>query len=196
MPGTSEATKDSPSPTPITTGGPNRRATILSRAPEPSGYNLVRLGCRQNAQRKRTGKPLHGAAHGHLKQNWLARGFSDFLDLFDEVRNDLGVGFGYELVALGGEFALQVEIVLHNPVVNHHNAARAVAMRVGIFLCGTPMRRPAGMPNAEGAVQGMLAQSFLQVAELPWSAAHIKSRARWTAHSNARRIVATVFEAP
>ena len=185
MPGTSEATKDSPSPTPMTTGGPKRAATILSGSAAertPSAKAPVRrLTARRTAASSGIG---------------CAGGLRVLLHLLDEVGDDLGVGFGDELVALRGEFALQIEIVLDDAVVDDDDAAGAVAMGMGILFRGAAMRGPAGVADAEGAVERMLAQNLFQVGELARRAAHLERGAGWAAHGDARRVVAAVFQAP
>ena len=112
------------------------------------------------------------------------------------MSNDLGVGLGNKLVPLRGELALQFQIIFNNAVVNDDDAARAVAMGVGIFFSGAAMGSPAGVANAEGAVERVLAQSLFQLGELAGSAAHLKRGPRRTADGNSRRVVAAVFEAP
>ena len=166
------------------------------RRAEARGDNLVRLGGGENAQGKRAGEALDGAADGDFKRDGLAGGDRVVLHLFDEVGNDLGVGLGDELVALLGEFAFEVEIVFDNAVMNHDDAAGAVAMGMGVFFSGAAMGGPARVADAEGAVEWMFAQDFLKVAELAGRAAHLELGARGTADGDASRIVAAVFEAP
>ena len=72
------------------------------------------------------------AAHSVFELDRLAGGFSVLLHLFDQVSNDLGVGFGNKLVPLRGELALQFQIIFNNAVVNDDDAARAVA----VTTCG------------------------------------------------------------
>ena len=96
------------------------------RRTEPGGNDLVRLEGREDAQRKGSGEPLDGAADGHFQRNRHAGGVGFLLHLLDQVGDDLGVGLGDELVALGGEFALQLQIILHNAVVDDDDAARAM----------------------------------------------------------------------
>ena len=80
--GMSEATKNSSSPRPTTIGGPLRTATIFSGSSTETSTsaNMPRM----NFSARRTAfsrpSPLHLA--------------------LDEVRDDLGVGFGLELVPL------------------------------------------------------------------------------------------------
>ena len=86
MAGTSEATKYSPSPRPMTTGGPLRAATILFGS-----------AARHHGQREHAGQLLHGRAH---------RVFQVALEvLLHQVGDDFGVGFGDELVAFDPEAA-------------------------------------------------------------------------------------------
>ena len=163
---------------------------------EAGGDDLVGLGGGEHAQRKGSGEALDGAAHGVFERNRLAGGFGVLLHLLDEVGDDLGVGFGDELVALGGEFALQLEIVLDDAVVDDDDAAGAVAMRMGVLFGGAAVRGPAGVADAEGAVERMLAQDLFQVAQLAGSAAHFERCAAWAADGDARRVVAAIFQAP
>ena len=51
------------------------------------------------------------------------------------------------------------------------------------------------MAYTESSLQGVVAERFLKIAELAWSAPDGERRARGTTDGDARRIVATVFEA-
>ena len=99
--------------------------------------------------------------------------------------DDLGIGLGDKLVALCGEFALQVEIILNNAVVNDDDAARAIAMRMGVLFRGPAVSGPAGVANSEGAIERMLAQHFFQVAQLARSAPNLKRGAGGAAYGDA-----------
>ena len=135
------------------------------------GDDLVGLGGGEDAEREGAGEALDGAADGIFERDGRAGGFGVVLDLLDEVGDDLGVGFGDELVALRGEFALEVEVILDDAVVDDDDAAGAVAMGMGVFFGGAAVRGPAGVADAEGAVERMFAQDFFEVAELAGSAA-------------------------
>ena len=131
MAGTSEATKYSLSPRPITTGGPERAATILcgSRA-------------RDHRQRKHAGQFLDGGAH---------RLFQVALEvLLHQVRDDFGVGLGLEHVAFVLQLLLQREVVFDDAVVHHDDVALAIAVRMGVLLGGTAVGGPARVADAEG----------------------------------------------
>ena len=79
------------------------------------------------------------------------------------MRDDLGVGFGHKLVALRGEFALQLQIILDNAVMHNDDPPRAIPMRVRVLFRGPSVRGPAGVPDAEAAINGLLAQNLFQV---------------------------------
>ena len=117
------------------------------------------------------------------------------LNLLDEVGDDFGIGFGDELVALGGEFALEVEVVFDDAVVDDDDAAGAVAMGMGIFFGGAAVGGPAGVADAEGAVEGMLAQNFFEIAQLAGGAADFEQGCVGAADGDAGGVVAAVFEA-
>src|ERR1700730_19102271 len=71
--------------------------------------------------------------------------------LLDEVRDDLGVGFGDELMAFALEPLFQLEIILDNAVVDDNNLTGAIAVRVGVFLGGAAVGGPAGVADSIGA---------------------------------------------
>ena len=89
----------------------------------------------------------------------------------DEVSNDFGVCFGDELVAFALELFLQFEIVLDDAVVDDHDFAGAVAVRVRIFFGGAAVRGPAGVADSVGAFNGRFLNDFFQVAQLTRGAA-------------------------
>src|SRR5690242_5961123 len=78
--------------------------------------------------------------------------------------------------------------------MHDHDFSGAIAVRVGIFLGGAAMRGPAGVPDAVEAVERSEANGFLKIAQFPRGATNLEFSV--VAHDgNARRIVATVFEA-
>jgi hypothetical protein len=64
----------------------------------------------------------------------------------DQVGEYLGVGRGCELVASAAFQGLEI---LADPVVDPGNAAPLFEVRVRVFIRGRPMRRPAGVADAE-----------------------------------------------
>ena len=85
--------------------------------------------------------------------------------------DDLGVGFGLELVALGDEGLLELEVVFDDAVVHDDEGSGAVAVGVGVFLSGAAVSGPAGVAYAVGAVQGGLVDDDFEVFELAGGAA-------------------------
>ena len=69
----------------------------------------------------------------------------------------------------------------------------AVAVRVGVFLGGTPVRGPAGVADAVGAVQRLEADDLFQVAQLALGAADLQAFAV-AGDRNAGGVVAAVLE--
>ena len=185
MPGTSLATKLSPSPTPMMTGGPRRAATILSGSAAES-----------TPRAKAPVSRLTARAHSGFERNGLAGSFSVLLHLFDQMRDDFGVGLGNELVALRGQCAFQVKIIFDDAVVNHNDATGAVAVRVSVLFGWAAVRSPAGVADAEGAVKRMLAQNLFKISQLAWRAPQFERLASGMAHGDSRRVITAVFEAP
>ena len=122
---------------------------------------------------------------------------SGLLELvFDQVRDDLGVGFADELVAARDEGLLEREVVLDDAVVHHDEGAGAVAVRVRVLLSGAAVCGPARVADAVGAVQRLVAQHGFQVAQLAGGAAHVEFGGVHgvTGDGDAGRIVAAVFQ--
>ena len=95
--------------------------------------------------------------------------------VLDEVGDDLGVGFGDELVAAGDEFGFKGEVVLHDAVVHDDECAGAVAVGVGVLLGGAAVGGPAGVTDAEGARDGAGGDGGLKVAQLAGGATQLQA---------------------
>ena len=63
----------------------------------------------------------------------------------------LGVGLGEERIALFGQQAAQLEIVLYDAVMDQHDPFGP--MRMGVFVGRASMSCPAGMAHAAAAFQ-------------------------------------------
>ena len=153
MAGTSDATKYSPSPSPITTGGPMRAATILF------GSELA-ITLSANT-------PVSSFTA-------LANRFFQIalVVLLHQVRDHFGVGLGDELVAFELELVLELQIILDDAVVHHHDVAGAIAMRMRVLFGGTPVRGPARVADAIGPVHRIHADGVFQIAQLARRAAN------------------------
>src|ERR1700722_10329485 len=114
--------------------------------------------------------------------------------VFDEVGDDLGVGFGDELVALGDEGALEGEIVFDDAVVDDDEGAGAVAVGVGVLFGGAAVGGPAGVADAVGPVEGRVGDDGFQVPELAGGSAELEGVAG-SGYGDAGGVVAAVLEA-
>ena len=129
--GMSEATNDSPSPRPITTGGPKRAAHELvwfvggNRYERVDAANFFERGSKCAFQ---------------AKVRILAQMF------FDQVRDDFGVGFGLKMMIVFLQFAFEFEVVFDDAVVDDTNASIAGTMRMRVLFGWASVRRPARMP--------------------------------------------------
>ena len=172
----SEATKNSPSPRPTTIGGPLRTATIFSG-----------IVGRDQHQREQAAHQQQRPPHRVLEAVVLHLAL-------DQVRDDLGVGLGDELVALPLQLLLQVEVVLDDAVVDDDDLAGAVAVRVGVLLGRPAVRRPARVADAVVAGDRVGGDDVLEVRQLAGAAPQVD---RAVAHDrDAGRVVAAILELP
>src|SRR5579864_7051772 len=93
----------------------------------------------------------------------------------DEVGDDFRVSFGGELVPFLSKLLLQAEIVLHDPVVDDHNLAGAVAMRMSVFFGRTTVCCPAGMAYAVRAMEWLLPNRLFQIPQLAFGTANFQT---------------------
>ena len=108
--------------------------------------------------------------------------------------DDFGVGFAGEAVALGDELLLESQVVFDDAVVHDDERARAVAVRVGVFFGGAAVGGPAGVADAVGAVDRVVAENEIEVAELARGAAELQ-RVAAAGDGDARGVIAAVLEA-
>ena len=148
----------------------------------------------EDAEGEGSGEALHGAADGVFEGNGVAGFFVGGEFLLDEVGDDFGISLGYKFVALADELLFELEVVFDDAVVDDDEAAGAVAMGVGVFFGGAAVGGPAGMADAEGAVDGLLEEDVFELAELAGSAAELEAVAI-AADGDAGGVVAAIFEA-
>ena len=108
--------------------------------------------------------------------------------------DDLGVGFGAELVSLGDEFGFEGQVVFDDAVVDDDEGAGAVAVGVGVLLGGAAVGGPASVADAEGALDGTGGENGLEVAELAGGAAELEAGGA-SGDGYAGGVIAAVFEA-
>jgi hypothetical protein len=129
------------------------------RRPVAHRDDLPRIVGGDEDEREEAAQRFERAAHGALEP------VAAHLAL-DEVRHDLGVRLGDEPVSLGGQLALQIEVVLDDAVVDDDDAARAVAVGVGVLLGRPAVRRPARVADAVLAVERVGGEDLLEPREL------------------------------
>ena len=174
---TSEPRKFSPSPRPTTSG-------LLRRAPTTTpGCVLV-----DGEQREGALEAVDDRAHRLGQVAGLLVGARD------EVRDDLGVGLGAEVHALGEELLLERVEVLDDPVVDQRQpVVGAPAVRVGVGVGGAAVGGPAGVADARGRRRQVLGlERLAQVGELagPLLGDHPVSGDE----GDTRRVIAAVLE--
>jgi hypothetical protein len=91
------------------------------------------------------------------------------------VSDDLSVCFRYKLVALCDKLALQLKIVLNDAVVYDDDFTGAIAVGMRVFLGWTAVCGPARMADSVNAIQRGDADGFLEISQLPGSAANIQA---------------------
>ena len=132
---------------------------------------------------------LHGFSNGFLERSAVLHMF------FNEVGDDFGVGFGDELVTLILKLPLELDVILHNAVVDDDNLAGAVAMWMRVFFRGASVRGPSRVADAVRAFHGRLPDHLLEVVQLAGGAAdlHLAVLAH---HGDTGRVVAAIFQPP
>jgi hypothetical protein len=111
----------------------------------------------------------------------------------EQVGDDLGIGFRGEAVALGLEFLAQLGMVFDDAVV-HHRHLLAAHVRVGVALGRHAVGGPAGMGDAQVAVDGGFFHQLPQHGHLAHRA-DAADMAVGLAHRQARRVIAAIFQA-
>uniref|UniRef100_E6QK49 Uncharacterized protein n=1 Tax=mine drainage metagenome TaxID=410659 RepID=E6QK49_9ZZZZ len=161
---------------------------------EAGGDDLVGFAARKYAESEGSGKAFYGAAYGLFEGDGLAGFLGLVLHLFDEMSDDLRVGFGDEDVALRGEFTLEFEVVLDDAVVNDDDAPGAVAVGMGVLFGGSSVSGPSGMSDAVGASERMEAEHLFDVAQFAGGASNGEFFFAGAADGNASGIIAAIFE--
>ncbi len=153
------------------------------------GDELVGLVGGEDADGEGSGEAVDGAADGFFEDD--AGGLLDLF--FDQVGDDLGVGLGDELVAGGGKLFFESEIVLNDAVVDDDEGAGAVAVGVRVFFGRAAVGGPAGVADAEAAVQRMLGDDGFEVAQLAGSTAEFET-VGIARYGDAGGVISAVFE--
>jgi hypothetical protein len=92
--------------------------------------------------------------------------------LLYEVRDDLGVCLGDELVALLLKLLFEGEVILDDAIVRDYDLSGAIAMGMGVLFSGTPVCRPACVADAISAFDRAHANGVFQIPQFAGSPAH------------------------
>ena len=110
----------------------------------------------------------------------------------DQMGDDLGVGVGRERMTCGQQPVAKLGEVVGDAVVDDHHAPGAVTVWMRIRIGDRAMRRPPGVADADGAVDGFGLHQSLEIVQAPSPPPH--ADAFRTQHGQARRVVAPVLE--
>ena len=110
-----------------------------------------------------------------------------------QVGDDLGVGLRLEDVPLGLQALLDRQVVLDDAVVHHDQLARAVGVGVCVLVGGASVGGPAGVTEADGAIDRALSENALQYLDAPGGPPDLEPLG--PDHRRARRVVPAVLEA-
>ena len=154
------------------------------RAAAPGADQKVLVAVEQEAQREGAFQALqHGVdgVLGRLAALQLAR---------HQMGDRLRVGLAFEDDALGFQLGAQLAVVLDDAVVDDRQPRRR--MRMGIGLCRRAMGRPAGVADADRALQRMVGEPCCEVDQLALGA---QARQRPVfQRGDAGGIIAAIFE--
>ena len=84
----------------------------------------------------------------------------------DEMRDDLGVRLGAEVVAFGQQALLEPQVILDDAVVDDDQAAGAVGVGMGVRFRGSAVRGPPCVPHADRSGHGLLTDELGQARDL------------------------------
>ena len=110
--------------------------------------------------------------------------------VLDDERRDLGIGFGGERVALGGELLAERAEILDDAVVDDRKPRRG--MRMGVGFGRFPVGGPARVADADSPAKRRCGKFRLQVFELALGAPALQAPVLKRRHASG--IVAAVFE--
>ena len=110
----------------------------------------------------------------------------------DQMRQHLRVGLGLEGVALGQEPLLDREVIFQNAVVDHHEGAAAVGVRVGVLLGGAAVGGPARVPEPHAPLHRLLPQDRLELLDAPGAPPDLQPLR--PQHGHAGGVIAAVLE--
>ena len=114
------------------------------------------------------------------------------INFLKQMRDDFRISLGTKFVTASQKFFLNRQIVFDNAVVNDDEISRAVRVRMGVAVGGSPMRRPARVTNPDRAFRQIISELVLERVE-PSDRLFYKNFIA-AINRNARRVVAAIFQ--
>jgi len=130
--------------------------------------------------------PVQGLTHGGAQIPPLA------VILLHQVGDHLGVGLRAEGVPLSPQFFLQLDIVLHDAILDDYDLSLAIGVRMGVGLGDSTVGSPAGVAHADVSAERIRLQGTDQIGQFAHAAA--QGNATILEHSYSSRIVTTVLQ--
>ncbi len=158
----------------------DRERRALARADQQ-----VLLALEQERERERAAQPRQRRRH-RVGRRAAVLHFAG-----DEMGDDLGVGLGAEFRAVLLELLAQLAEVLDDAVV--HDRKPVGGMRMGVALGRPAVGRPAGVADADRALERLALELGFEIAKLALGAAARQAAAFQRGHAGG--VIAAIFEA-
>ena len=155
------------------------------RRPVAGADDQVLVALEHDGQRKGAAQTLQGGMGG-LDRSGAPRQLARH-----QMRDDFRVGLRIEGVAVAGQFLAQLREILDDAVVDDGDAVGEMRVRIG--LVRHAVGGPAGVADADGAVQRLALQPALQIDQLALGPAARQFAPLDRGHAGG--IVAAIFEA-
>ena len=156
-------------PRPTTSGEPRRAPSRnAGQAGVEQRDGIGALGLARGGQ--------HGVRQQFGRQR-LALGEPLVEVIADQVGQHLRVRLRKELIAVPEQPVTEGGVVFDDAIVDQRQFAGLVLMRMGIGVAGQPVRRPAGVADAQGTGDGFLLEQLLQAGDPAHAFAHLERAA-------------------
>ena len=160
------------------------------RRPFADRDHSIRLIDRNDREGKDTAKFGNRAPNGKLERKAF------FLDVMpDQMRDDLGVRLGLEVMAFGREPFLESEVILDDPIMDNDDLARLITVRMCVLLGRSAVRRPSRVADAVCPIERAQPYRLFKIAELSLGPPQFQMPALIN-DRNARRVVSAILELP
>ena len=114
--------------------------------------------------------------------------------MLNQVGDDLAVSLADKSVLLLSQPFFQLNVVLNDAVMHHHNLSSAITVWMGILFCRMSMRGPAGMSDSISPVQRVFPDHLFKVAELARRAPDLQAISI-SSYCNSRGVITAILEA-